>query len=208
MTGESETTELESVLATLAGAGGMDAWTTGKAVGWPCTAESDATTGRADELGVPEGVSVTGMAVDPWVESNTAGIPGSNEGAVEDTATVTEELDKTDSGAIEDSAGVTEESEETDSGAVELTATLGILVELTPIVDETNKVGKAVELAEVVGETTTIDTEIPLGAEIVVMAEHCEETTLSPQEHCRTIEQLASDGVEAKGSRQKQLHPS
>ena len=207
MTGESETTELESVLATLAGAGGMDAWTTGKAVGWPCTAESDATTGRADELGVPEGVSVTGMAIDPWVESNTAGIPGSNEGAVEDTATVTE-LGKTDSGAIEDSARVTAGSDETDSGAVELTATLGILVELTPIVDETNKVGKAVELAEVVGETTTIDTEIPLGAEIVVTAEHCEETTLSPQEHCRTIEQLASDGVEAKGSRQKQPHPS
>jgi hypothetical protein len=64
---------------------------------------------------------------------------------------------------------------------------LRILVELIPLVDETATVGKTVELTEVVGETVTIDTEISLGAETDVATEHCEETTLSPQEHMRII---------------------
>lgn len=56
-----------------------------------------------------------------------------------------------------------------------------MIVELTPVADETKGVEKAVELAEGVGENETIDTEMPLGAETVTGAEHCDETTLSPQ---------------------------
>jgi hypothetical protein len=44
-------------------------------------------------------------------------------------------------------------------------------------------VGESVKLAGGGDETDTIDTEMPLGVEIDIVAEHCEETTLSPQMH-------------------------
>lgn len=151
-----------------------------------CLIGLDDTIGIADELGVTEGISVTGMAVDPLVESETNGTPGSNEGSGEETAGVTEELN----------VGY--------GGVVELIGTVAMVVELTVVGDKIKEVELAVKLAEGVGENEIemIDTEMPLGAETVVGAEHCEETTLSPQKHSLIIVQLDSEGTNGEASRQ------
>jgi hypothetical protein len=195
---------LEGALVTIVDGDGMDTWTTDMSTDWPWLldikeetereeAAGDRTmtgedvgclcefvdigseicvdwTRRDDELEVALlviGISVTGMAVDPWVESETNGTPGSNEGVTEDTSGVVEELNV-------ESCGI-----------VELIGVFGMLVELTPIAVEMKDVGESVKLAGGGDETDTIDTEMPLGVEIV--AEHCEETTLSPQMHWRTL---------------------
>ena len=58
-------------------------------------------------------------------------------------------------------------------GIVELNGVLRILVELTPIADETKDVGGVVELAGgAEKDTETTDTEMPLGVEIDIVVEH------------------------------------
>jgi hypothetical protein len=59
---------------------------------------------------------------------------------------------------------------------------VGMLVEFIPVGDGT----KDVLSGGADTDTVTTETKMPLGVEVGAVAEHCEETTLSPQVHSRT----------------------